>query len=66
MRFGFVELRLHRIELQAAEGNGASIRVAQKLGFVREGLRRAAGRGIDGRHDEYIFGLLAHEFAGAP
>lgn len=37
-------LDICRVELQAAVGNSASRRVAQKSGFVREGVLRRAGR----------------------
>jgi RimJ/RimL family protein N-acetyltransferase len=37
---GFEELGLHRITLRIAVGNRASERVAEKLGFVQEGLLR--------------------------
>jgi len=37
---GFEELELHRITLRIAVGNRASERVAEKLGFIREGLLR--------------------------
>lgn len=58
--FGFEDVGCHRLELRAAESNPASIRVAEKLGFVREGLLRDANRAPDGgRYDMHIFGLLA-------
>jgi ribosomal-protein-alanine N-acetyltransferase len=38
-RFGFAELRLHRIEIALRPENGASKRVAEKAGFTFEGLR---------------------------
>jgi RimJ/RimL family protein N-acetyltransferase len=37
---GFEELELHRITLRIAVGNRPSERVAEKLGFTREGLLR--------------------------
>ncbi|HEX5631215.1 MAG TPA: GNAT family protein, partial [Acidimicrobiia bacterium] len=39
-RVGFEELGLHRITLRIAVGNRASERIAEKLGFVHEGLLR--------------------------
>ena len=39
--FGFDTLGLRRIELNAAVGNAASRRVAEKAGFELEGIRRA-------------------------
>lgn len=56
--FAFEDLRLHRVELRAAPENLASVRVAEKLGFTREGLARSACRGAHGWHDVYVFGLL--------
>ena len=58
--FGFDHVGCHRLELRAAETNPASIRVAEKLGFVREGVLWEANRAPDGgRYDMHIFGLLA-------
>ncbi len=58
--FGFDRVGCHRLELRAAESNPGSIRVAEKVGFVREGLLRDANRAPDGgRYNMHIFGLLA-------
>ncbi|MDQ3646146.1 MAG: GNAT family N-acetyltransferase [Actinomycetota bacterium] len=59
--FAFEEVALHRLELRAASGNLASIRVAEKLGFSREGLLRHGARGATGFHDAYLYGLLASD-----
>ena len=40
IRFGFEQLKLHRIEAGVATENKASIRVLEKLGMTREGMRR--------------------------
>jgi ribosomal-protein-serine acetyltransferase len=56
--FGFEEVGLHRISLQAAPENAGSLAVARKLGFEREGLLRDASRGVAEYHDCVIFGLL--------
>ncbi len=56
--YGFDEMDLHRIELHAGLENVASIRVAEKLGFQREGISRDAGRGAEGFQDVYVYGLL--------
>jgi ribosomal-protein-alanine N-acetyltransferase len=40
IRFGFEQLQLHRIEAGVATENKASIRVLEKLGMTREGMRR--------------------------
>ncbi|MEZ0077093.1 GNAT family N-acetyltransferase [Planotetraspora sp. GP83] len=49
---------LRRIELRANADNVASIRVAEKAGFTREGLLRGAGFEDDGPHDLVVFGML--------
>jgi RimJ/RimL family protein N-acetyltransferase len=56
--WGFATLGLHRIELRAAPGNINSVRVAEKVGFQREGVARSACRGSEGWHDVVTFGLL--------
>jgi ribosomal-protein-alanine N-acetyltransferase len=52
----------HRLEVLAAPRNIASVRVAQKCGFVTEGMLREAFF-INGRYqDVAIMGLLRHEW----
>ena len=46
-----------RVELRAATGNRASQRVAEKAGFVREGVARNAGRVHAGRVDLVVYSL---------
>lgn len=60
--FGFDNIGLHRIELRAWTENPASVRIAEKLGFTREGLLREAGWAQAGYQDMYIYGLLASEW----
>jgi ribosomal-protein-serine acetyltransferase len=60
--FGFAEAGLHRIELKAWTENPASIRIAEKLGFTREGLLREASWAQAGFQDMYIYGLLESEW----
>lgn len=57
--FAFKEVGLHRLELHAAEGNVASVKVAEALGFRREGLAREIARNVHGFYDCLTFGLLA-------
>ncbi|MDQ1629815.1 MAG: hypothetical protein QOI54_3559 [Actinomycetota bacterium] len=47
-----------RVELRIAPGNLASLRVAEKAGFRREGVARSAGIVHHGRVDLVIFSLL--------
>jgi RimJ/RimL family protein N-acetyltransferase len=54
-------LRQHafnRIELRVATGNIASQRVAEKAGFVREGIARNAGFTHGGQQDMAIYSLI--------
>jgi len=60
-RWGFADLGLARIEWIAIAGNAASWRVAEKLGFTREGTLRSylIHRGV--REDVWIGSLLRPE-----
>ncbi|MCB2223178.1 MAG: GNAT family N-acetyltransferase [Actinobacteria bacterium] len=63
VQVAFEELGLHRVTLRIAVGNHASERIAEKLGFVREGLLRkevlVAGTWLD----HSLWGILDDEFA---
>ena len=63
MQLAFEELGLHRVTLRIATGNTASERIAEKLGFVKEGLLRkevlVAGEWLD----HSLWGILEDEFA---
>lgn len=64
MRFGFETLNLNRIEAETIVDNAPSVRVLEKLGFVREGVRRAYSLEEDGLyHDDAIYALLRSEYA---
>jgi ribosomal-protein-serine acetyltransferase len=55
----FGELELHRVEIQAAEGNLRSRGIPERLGFTQEGIRREA-ESVGGRYlDLVVYGLLA-------
>jgi RimJ/RimL family protein N-acetyltransferase len=61
-RHGFDELGLQRLELITDPDNLASQRVAEKVGFRREGVLRAHLRHPDGRiRDSVMFSLLPGE-----
>jgi ribosomal-protein-serine acetyltransferase len=60
----FRDLRLHRLELHIAPANLASHRVAEKLGFQREGIARQA-EFINGKyHDHVQYSLLCSDVLG--
>ena len=62
--FAFDELGLRRLENGFFEGNDASWRMQEKLGYVREGVRRQGMRCLaDGLiKDEILTGLLKEEW----
>jgi RimJ/RimL family protein N-acetyltransferase len=61
-RYGFEELKLERLELITDPDNVASQRVAEKVGFQREGVLRSHLLHPDGRRrDSVMFSLLPGE-----
>lgn len=67
LRFGFTRMRLNRVEAHTIADNHGSVRLLRRLGFEREGLRRAYSLEEDGTyHDGAIYGLLRrdHESSG--
>jgi RimJ/RimL family protein N-acetyltransferase len=54
---------IQRAWLTANTDNLASVRVAEKAGFHREGTLRRAGLEDDGLHDQAVFSLLDDEIA---
>lgn len=61
-RYALGELGLQRLELITDPDNTASQRVAEKVGFRREGVLRARLRHPDGRiRDSVLFSLLPGE-----
>ncbi len=62
LQVGFEELAMHRVTLRIAVGNDASERVAQKLGFVEEGLLRDEVKVGSVWLDHSVWGLLDREW----
>jgi ribosomal-protein-alanine N-acetyltransferase len=58
IEFGFVDLLLHRMEAGCATANTASVRVLEKAGMKREGMRRKALPLKSGWADNYIYGIV--------
>lgn len=52
------ELGLQRVQLQHSADNSASRRVAQRAGFIEEGIRRSAVLHADGWHDMVVYSRL--------
>lgn len=64
IRFGFTQMNLHRIEVSTCIDDLSSVRLVERLGFQREGIRREATLEDDGLfHGIGIFGLLRSEYA---
>lgn len=61
-RYGFEQLGLQRIEIIARKENVASLRVAEKLGSVREGLLRNRIQLHGSPCDVYMHSLIPSDF----
>lgn len=60
---GFEDLRLHRIEAASMPSNTGSIKVLERVGFVREGLARRYLKINGAWQDHILFALLAEDIA---
>ncbi len=65
LKFGFEDLKLHRIHSGCVVSNVASIKVLEKSGFVQEGRTRASFPIDDTWHDYLLFGVLNSEWPRA-
>ena len=61
VHFGFENLELDRLQIRCFRDNPGSIRIAEKLGFQKEGLIRK-GVIINVITDYYIFGCLREDY----
>ncbi|MCF1594378.1 GNAT family N-acetyltransferase [Streptomyces muensis] len=61
--YGFEQLGLHRIQLEAYRHNHRALRVYEKVGFVTEGIRREAQTRNGQWLDEVLMAVLDHEWA---
>jgi RimJ/RimL family protein N-acetyltransferase len=60
--YAFDALRLHRLQADCDPRNPGSLRVLEKLGFVREGVLRERYLQLEERQSAVLLGLLAAEF----
>ena len=60
-RWGMAEFGLARLQLTCDPRNEASQRVAERCGFVREGLLRSQYAWKDGRRDTLVYSVLPGE-----
>jgi RimJ/RimL family protein N-acetyltransferase len=66
-RWAFDELGVQRLELTTAPENVVSQRVAERAGFIREGvLRGLHASKSGGRQDSVMFSLLPADLDGSP
>jgi RimJ/RimL family protein N-acetyltransferase len=61
LRYGFEKLGLHRIEIVVADDNKPSLRIAEKLGAVREGLLRNRLLIQGTSYDAYMHSLIPED-----
>jgi RimJ/RimL family protein N-acetyltransferase len=62
-RWALRELHVTRLELHAEPGNVASLRVAERAGFQREGIMRNFVMSRDGPVDGVVFSLVPSDIA---
>lgn len=60
--YAFRELNLHRLGLTVLSYNTRAIRAYERVGFVREGVRREAIHRDGRRYDEIMMGVLRSEW----
>lgn len=58
VRFGFDDLKVHKVEAGVATGNVRSVRVLEKIGMTREGLRRKILPIRGEWKDNYHYGIV--------
>lgn len=58
VHYAFTELNLHRIQAGCAVANVASIKVLEKVGFIREGRRRQILPLTAGWSDNFEYAIL--------
>lgn len=62
LEFGFNELKLHRIEAGCAVENIASSKVLEKVGMIREGMKRKNLPIREEWKDNYFYAILEEDF----
>lgn len=66
IKYGFFEMKLHRIEAFIGPENDASLAIANKFGFQQEGLLREHYRKDGIMEDSAVFAILKREFEQNP
>ena len=63
IRFGFAEMKMHRIEAKCDPENIASYRIMEKNGMQREGILREEKKIRGEWRDSYIYSILVDEWS---
>jgi RimJ/RimL family protein N-acetyltransferase len=63
LNYGFNELSLYRVGLTVIDYNAGAIRAYERVGFVREGVRRQAIQRNGSRFDLICYGILRDEWS---
>jgi RimJ/RimL family protein N-acetyltransferase len=61
-QYGFEKLGLQRIEIVVSKDNLPSLRIAEKISAVREGLLRNRVQIRGSAHDAYMYSLIPNDF----
>lgn len=64
INYAFNDLKLRRLELNVYSFNSAAIKCYERLGFVREGMKRKVTQYKNEFWDGYMYGLLKDEWNG--
>lgn len=64
LKFAFTDLRLARVYAVVHQKNVASVRLLDRIGFVREGVWRKASLMNRRWYDVYAYGILKEEYTG--
>lgn len=62
VEFGFLRMNLNRVEADVVDGNTASMRVLEKIGFLHEGVLRERSYKGGQYYDIHLFSLLRKDF----
>ncbi len=62
LKYGFIDLKLHRIEAGCAVENIASSKGLEKVGMTREGMKRKKIPIRGQWKDNYFYGILEEDF----
>lgn len=62
INYAFNDLQLRRLELNVYSYNSAAIKSYERLGFVKEGMKRKVTQYKDEFWDGYMYGLLKEEW----